>query len=817
MSAFVEVILPLHLDKTFTYVVSREEAQRILPGMRLAVPFGKNKIYTGLAIRLHDRKPELYEPREIHQILDEYPIVTQEQIDHWIWIASYYMCAIGDVFRSAVPSGLLLESESVIRLNPEFRGGFEDLSADEKTIFTELSRKTSMKIQEVVSVLGKKTVLPSIRKLLSLGLISMEEVVSEQYKPKLKRYARLKPEFERDEQLSLLLELLRNAPKQKELLLQYFQLKAVEKGLVPVKKLLDESGASGAQFKALCEKGIFEEFELQQDRVDFSDREDDRSLVLSDAQQKAFDELLVGFSTQDVCLLHGVTGSGKTEVYISIIEKLLENQNQVLYLLPEIALTTQLVMRLTAHFGNKVAVFHSRYSANERIEVWNQVLEGSEKAQVIIGARSALFLPFRNLGLIIIDEEHEQTFKQHDPAPRYHARDAAIVLARSFGAKVLLGSATPSMESYHNATSGKYGLVTLSQRFGSVMLPEIKLVDLRDAYMRKRMTGHFSQELIEAITSALQNKEQIILFQNRRGYSPVVECLHCGHVPHCTQCDVSMTYHKVKGQLRCHYCGSSMAFPTHCHACNSPEITTKGFGTEQIELELIDLFPEARVRRMDQDTTRGKFAFEKLIHEFKDRDVDILVGTQMLAKGLDFDNVSLVGIMNADTMLYHPDFRALERSFQMMTQVSGRAGRSQKQGRVFIQTYNPDHNIIRQVTQNDFQNMYREQLHERRIYHYPPYNRLIRLTVRHRDFDKVRDGAQWLANVLRQQTGVPVLGPEEPVVSRIRNEFIRHILIKLPGQAPVSAIKKTIQRTLDSFEVVPQFRPVKVTVNVDNY
>lgn len=538
-------------------------------------------------------------------------------------------------------------------------------------------------------------------------------------------------------------------------------------------------------------------------------------LELSHAQQLAFDEINYNFEVKDVNLLHGVTSSGKTEIYIKLIETILEKGKQVLYLLPEIALTTQLVSRLTAYFGNKVAVFHSKYSNNERVEVWKQLLENSPKAQIVIGARSALFLPFSNLGLIIVDEEHEQTFKQVDPAPRYHARDAAIVLANAHKSKVLLGSATPSIETYYNTQSGKYGLVEIFERFGKVQMPEIHLVDLKDKYFRKKMSGHFSDELIESITEALSLGEQIILFQNRRGYSPVVECVTCGHVPQCAQCDVSLTYHKHKNQLRCHYCGYSMANPTNCHVCSSVDLTTKGFGTEQIQQELITLFPNAKIGRMDQDTTRGKFGFEKIIDSFKNREVDILVGTQMLAKGLDFDNVSLVGIMNADNMLYHPDFRAFERSFQMMTQVSGRSGRSEKRGKVIIQTYNPNHNTIQQVTQNDYSAMYKEQLYDRQIYKYPPYFRLIKLTLKHRDYEKLKEGSMWLYQVLLQNLALPVLGPEEPGVSRIRNEYIRTIMIKIPQNMPLTGTKKTVQKILDSFDVIPQYRAIKTAVNVD--
>jgi primosomal protein N' (replication factor Y) len=551
--------------------------------------------------------------------------------------------------------------------------------------------------------------------------------------------------------------------------------------------------------------------------VNFAGKAQEEQLQLSPAQQNAFDEIKNNFTQKEVCLLHGVTSSGKTEIYIKLIEEYIATGKQVLYLLPEIALTTQLVGRLRAYFGNKVAVFHSKYNNNERVEVWNQVLGHSPKAQVVIGARSALFLPFHNLGFIIVDEEHEQTFKQVDPAPRYHARDAAIVLSHSHKAKVLLGSATPSIETYFNAQSEKYGLIELSTRFGNVRMPDIELVDLKDKYFRKKMTGHFSDTLIDEITTALSLGEQVILFQNRRGYSPIIECITCGHVPQCQQCDVSLTFHKHKNQLRCHYCGYTMAKPTHCHSCSSVDLTTKGFGTEQIEQELISIFPNAKTGRMDQDTTRGKFGFEKIIDSFKNREIDILVGTQMLAKGLDFDNVSLVGIMNADNMLYHPDFRAFERSFQMMTQVAGRSGRSEKQGKVVIQTYNPNHNTIQQVTNNDYIGMYKEQLYDRKIYKYPPYFRIIKLTLKQRDFDKLKEGAMWLYQVMSQNLNMPVLGPEEPGISRIRNEYIRTIMIKIPQNTSIGGTKKTIQKILNSFEAVAAYRAIKVTINVDFY
>ena len=816
MSYFIEVILPIPVARTFTYIVSEAEYQYIKIGCRVAVPFGKSKFYTGIVQDIHTIAPTLYEAKEIHQIIDENPIVTKIQLQHWAWIASYYMCSIGEVFKTALPSLLMLESETIISHKLDHFVDESLLSDDEFLLVEALNQQSSLKIQEVIAILNKKTVFPVIQKLIQKNIISIQEEMVEEYKPKLVRYIKLVSAYQSADKLQDLLLILKNATKQKNLILSYFQLSASDKNPISLKKLIDFSGATTAIVKSLIDKNIFEEYYLQKDRVSFSDKSINH-LQLSQFQEKAFLETEKVFLEKDVCLLHGVTGSGKTEVYIKLIETYLKQEKQILYLLPEIALTTQLVSRLVQYFGNKVAVFHSKYSNNERVEVWNEVLNGSEKAQIIIGARSALFLPFQDLGFIIIDEEHEQTFKQTDPAPRYHARDAAVVLANFCNAKVLLGSATPSIETYFNTQNNKYGLVEMTERFGNAVLPNVELVDLKDSYFRKKMTGHFSQVLIGAITEALSNHEQIILFQNRRGYSPVIECITCGHVPQCQQCDVSLTYHKFKNQLRCHYCGYSMAKPNTCHACSSLEITTKGFGTEQIELELKLLFPEIKIARMDQDTTRGKYAFEKLIDNFKNREIDILVGTQMLAKGLDFDNVSLVGILNADSLLYHPDFRAFERSFQMMTQVSGRAGRSDKKGKVIIQTYNPDHNIIQQVNQNDFLSMYKEQLFERQLYHYPPFYKLIKLTLKQKDFEKVKEGSMWLFKVLQQQFDFQILGPEEPPINRIRNEYIRTILIKIPVKTSLNATKKTIQKILNSFEAVSQYRAIKVGVNVDFY
>ncbi|MDK2773119.1 MAG: primosomal protein N' [Flavobacterium sp.] len=816
MLYFIEVVLPLAVAKTFTYQVSEAEFDYVQIGMRVAVPFGKTKIYTALVLSKHHNLPQLYQPKEIHQILDDKPIVNDIQIKHWEWIASYYMCSLGEVFRSALPTGFVLESETIISSSKD-EVNRDEVRDDEFLILEALENNSSITVNDVIKILGKKTVLPVLNKMLSNRLIVLQEEIKESYKPKLVRYVKLHDEFSNQERLSELLGILNNAKKQRELVLQYFQLVAVEKKPISVKDLLEYSNVSNAVLKALVDKEIFEEYYLSQDRVSFDDKDEDYTIHLSKAQQVAFNEIKEGFSNSNVTLLHGVTASGKTEIYIKLIEEFVKEDKQVLFLLPEIALTTQLVQRLTDYFGNQVSVFHSKYTNNERIEVWNRLLDNSEHAKVVIGVRSALFLPFSKLGLIVVDEEHEPTFKQQDPAPRYHARDAAIVLAKQHNSKVLLGSATPSLETYFNVTKGKYQLVTLTERYGNVVLPEIELVDIKDKYFRKRMSGHFSDVLLENITETLAKNEQVILFQNRRGFSSFLECLTCGHVPHCPSCDVSLTYYKFKNHLKCHYCGYTMAVPLHCHSCNSVDLSTKGFGTEQVEEELKQLFSDKKIGRMDQDTTKGKFGYERIIDAFKNQEFDVLVGTQMLAKGLHFDNVTLVGILNADNLLNQPNFRAYERAFQLLTQVAGRAGRKEKKGKVIIQTFNPYHNTLQQVLSNNFIGMYKEQIYDRFNFKYPPYYRLIKITLKHRDFEKLKEGSLWMYNVLKQQLNLPVLGPEEPAVNRIRNEYIRTIMIKIPVEAHLGKTKKTIQKVLNSFDAVAQYRSIKYAVNVDFY
>lgn len=812
---FVDVILPIPIRQAFTYSVNSDEVAFLKRGMRVAVPFGKSKIYTAIVYAVHQNDPPAYETKSIDQILDESPIVNSTQLKHWEWMAGYYMCTLGEVIKAALPGAFLLESETIITLQKDVEVDETMLTDDEFMVFEALQNQSSLHINDIRNILDRKYVVGVIQKLLEKGIVTVQEEVFEQYQPKLKRYLKLKPPFTEEESLRQLLDEMSRAPKQRDVLMTLFMLQASEKNVESV-ALQKRSGGTASTLKNLIDKGILEEYYLQKDRLEYTGEDPSNLKDLSEAQQNAYHQIQQQFSEKEIVLLHGITASGKTEIYVKLIDEFLKTGKQILYILPEIALTTQLISRLQKYFGKKVAVYHSKYSNNERVEVWQQVLQQKPKAQIIIGARSALFLPFQKLGFIIVDEEHEPSFKQYSPAPRYHARDAVLVLAQLHHAKVLLGSATPSLESYYNAQEGKYALVTLKERFGKIVPPEIELVDLRDKLKRKRMTGHFSDRLLEEMEEALQNKEQVILFQNRRGYSPIVECTTCGVSPQCPNCDVSLTYHQHKDQLRCHYCGYNMAMLTSCLACGNETLDSKGFGTEQIEEELKQLFPNYSIARMDQDTTRGKHAYAKLIERMEHNEIDILVGTQMLAKGLDFRNVSLVGVMNADNLLNFPDFRAHERSFQLLQQVSGRAGRTQKRGKVIIQSYHPLHQILQQVSTNDYEAMYKEQSEERYQFHYPPHYRILKITVKHRNFTTMEKASIWLAEVLKMGLKEHVLGPVSPPVGRIRNEFITNILVKIPKEKSLSKTKEYILKSLQRFNVIKEFSSVKVVVDVDN-
>jgi len=783
--------------------------------MRVAVPFGKSKVYTALVYAVHDQTPPEYETKSIDHILDESPMITKTQLKHWEWMANYYLCTLGEVLRASVPSAFLLESETIIALQQERPEIEMEFSDDEFLVYEALLHQSTLHVNDIRSILDRKRVLPVIQSLLEKQVLSIQETVFEKYKPKVKRYLKLHANYSQEEALRDLLDGMNRAPKQRAVLLTLFQLKTENKDIESV-LLQKKSGSNASVIRTLIDKGVLEEYFIQKDRISYEGSGPSETHGLSDAQTRAYQEVKIQLEHKDITLLHGVTSSGKTEIYVKLISEFLKNGKQVLYMLPEIALTTQLISRLQAFFGEQISVYHSKYSLNERVEVWNNVLQHKTKAQLIIGARSSLFLPFSNLGLVVVDEENEPSFKQYNPAPRYHARDSAIVLAQLHSAKVLLGSATPSLESYYNALEGKYGLVKLKERFGKVLMPEIELVDIKEKHRKKQMTKHFSDRLLEEINEALSNKEQVILFQNRRGFSPVVECTTCGVSPQCPNCDVSLTYHQFKNELRCHYCGYAMAMQQSCRACGLETLDSKGFGTEQIEMELKELYPDKSVARMDQDTMKGKHAYAKLIERMEQKEIDILVGTQMLAKGLDFRNIALVGVLNADNLLNFPDFRAHERSFQLLLQVAGRAGRTEKRGKVLIQTFNPYHQILQQVSTNDYEAMYHEQTKERRQYKYPPFYRTIKITVKDRNFSKMQKAATWFGQALKQQLGDHVLGPEQPPVGRIRNEYISNLLVKIPKGQSLQQTKTYVLKVMRSFNSFKEFSRVKITLDVDN-
>ena len=817
MANFINVILPIPLEKSFTYSITEEEAALLQPGMRVAVPFGKSKIYTGLVQSIHNNPPEVYEAKEIHELLDDYPIVNLTQLKHWEWIASYYMCTLGEVVRSALPSAFLLESETLVLRNTEYEIDENELLDDEFLVFEALQHQSILKVQEVSAIIERKNVLPILQRLLEKKVIVIKEEVYEQYKPKLVRFVKLGAEHTTDEKLEELLKSLTRAPKQSQVVLSLFQLQGKSQNPIKVSELEAFSNTSKAVIKSLVDKGILEEYFIKTDRVSYDgDPDNSDTKELNEYQEAALVDIKSSFDEGKVTLLKGVTSSGKTEVYVKLIEECLEKGLQALYLLPEIALTTQLIGRLQEYFGERIAIYHSKYNVQERVEVWQNVLQAKPKAQLVIGARSAMYLPFNRLGLVIVDEEHESSFKQFDPAPRYHARDAAIVLGHLHKANILLGSATPSVESYYNVQTGKYGYAEITRRYGNVLMPEMELVDIKEASRKRKMKGHFSERLFMEMEETLKEGAQIILFQNRRGFAPLMECLTCGHTPQCPNCDVSLTYHQYRNQLRCHYCGHHTALPEICFACGSPDLDTKGFGTEQIEKEVSGLFPEAKVGRMDLDTTRGKHGYEKIITAFEQQELDILVGTQMLTKGLDFRNVNLVGVMNADSLLNFPDYRAHERTYQLLTQVSGRAGRTKKRGRVIIQTYNPYHQILKQVTTSDYEGMYTEQLYEREQFKYPPVNRIIKVTFKHKNYNVLNEAADWFAGALRTNFGGTVLGPEYPPVARIRNQYLKHIVIKVRKVHSLAQTKANIRRIEKSFKAVAMYRSVRVIYNVDH-
>jgi len=816
---FANVILPVPLPRLFTYRIPSDLISEIVPGKRVIVQFGAKRFYSAIVHDIHTAQPEGYDVKDIISVLDDKPVVNSIQLKLWNWISSYYLCSMGEVMKAALPSGLKLESETKIYYNTDFEAN-KLLSESEELILNLLADRNMLSVQDIAKVYKKRDLLKVIKKLVDDGAVFIEESLKNKHRQKTEIFVELMPHLYQEAELKQIFDLLNKAPRQLEILMKYMQLSGVFKSKsceVSRGSLLDKIPSGNEALKTLMKKGVFRTYEKDVTRNSLPELSEHTLKPLSPDQQEALDLILKAFENEQVVLLHGYTASGKTELYISLIDQQIKSGKQVLYLLPEIALTAQIINRLKDAFGEKVGIYHSKFSDTDRVNVWKGLIDdkAQHQYQVILGVRSSVFLPFENLGLVIIDEEHENSYKQFDPAPRYHARDTAIILAQMHGAKTLLGTATPSLESYFNAENGKYGLVELFQRYSKIELPEITVVNTAEAKIRKQMKSHFHPVLLESMKKALDRNEQVILFQNRRGYAPYLQCNVCQTIPKCKHCDVSLTYHKNLNLLMCHYCGYSTGKISNCEACGSASMVMHGFGTEKIEDELAIFFPGRRIARMDLDTTRSRKAYEELIADFENRELDVLVGTQMISKGLDFDNVSLVGILDADQLLNYPDFRAFERSFQLMAQVSGRSGRKNKRGMVIIQTTDLQNYIIHDVINNDFLHMYKTQLAERKTYGYPPFARLINLMLKHKNQAVLDQAAVYMAEILRKSFGSRVFGPEYPIINRINNWYQKNILLKIERQASVVKAKELVLQAMKTLANNTDFHSVVVHPDVD--
>jgi primosomal protein N' (replication factor Y) len=818
---FADIILPIPVHQLFTYRIPFEMNDYIYAGIRVVVPFGKSKLLTGIVINVHENIPANYQAKYIEHVLDDSPIIKQEQFKLWQWISDYYMAPIGDVMNAALPSNFKLASETKIVLHPDYNNDYSKLDDRQYQIVEALEIRETLDLKEISEIVGIKTIQPIIKVLMDKKVVFTLEELNNKFTPKTAIYIVLNEKYLDIDQLEALIQQLetkKSTHKQLENLLLLIREGNYNNGKIePVlRKQLESVGASISTLNTLEKNGY-----ITQERFELSRFKEKNNSVkefkkLSDSQFNGLNEIRSSFETKQVTLLHGVTGSGKTEVYVELIQEQIEKGKQVLFLLPEIALTTQLITRLSSYFGDLIGVYHSKFNQNERVEIWNHVLNNNpNQFRIILGARSSIFLPFADLGLIIVDEEHESSFKQYDPSPRYNARDCAIVLGHMHKAKVLLGSATPAMETYFNAKNGKYGLVELSDRFGGIQMPEIFCADLKKERKNKSMQSHFSAFMIDHIKLALSRKEQIILFQNRRGYTPLWMCEICNWTPKCKNCDVSLTYHKQTNTLKCHYCGYLTPPVGTCSCCGSNRLKMLGFGTEKIEDDLSILFPNIRIQRMDLDTTRSKNAYENIISEFENRNVDVLIGTQMVTKGLDFDNVSLVGILDADMLLNRNDFRAFERSYQLMSQVAGRSGRKNKRGSVIIQTGDIDNWVIQKVIAHDYKGFYESEIIERKNYFYPPFYKIIEFTLKHKDENLVNQASNEFAKSLREIFKERVLGPEFPVVARVNNQFIKVIKLKIERDAPEKKIKERINELIDSFFSAPVNKSIRLLIDVD--
>ena len=818
---FADVILPVPVHQVFTYRVPFEVNELVQPGVRVIVPFGRSKLITGIITKVHEVVPNGYQAKYIEHVLDETPIITKNQFLLWQWISNYYMSPLGDVMNASLPSNFKLASETKIVLHPDFDKNLNKLEDRHYQIVEALEIKEVLDLKEISEILGIKTIHPIIKKMIDLKIVLSQEEMNEKFTPKTALYIELSEKYlniDQIEQLIHSLEQRKSASKQLEsLLLLLSEGNFKENYFEPVlRKTLEEKGASLSSLNTLEKNNILIQRRYEISRFDASEQNLSTFKTLAPSQEVALEKIKTSFKDKQVTLLHGVTGSGKTEIYVELIKEQLEKGKQVLFLLPEIALTTQLIQRLSAYFGDLIGIYHSKFNQNERVEIWNNVLRNNPKRfRIILGARSSIFLPFSDLGLILVDEEHESSFKQYDPSPRYNARDCAIVLGHMYKAKVLLGSATPSLESFYNAQNGKYGFVSLKERFGGIQLPEIFCANLKKERRQKSMNSHFSSFLVDTMRDVLNKGEQIILFQNRRGYTPMWQCEICNWTPKCKNCDVSLTYHKQTNSLKCHYCGHHSPPIGTCSACGSNRLKMLGFGTEKIEDELSIMLPDKVIKRMDLDSTRSKNAYSNIINEFENRQIDILIGTQMVTKGLDFDNVSLVGILDADMLLNRADFRAFERSYHLMSQVAGRSGRKHKRGQVIIQTGDPDHWVIQKIIDHDYEGFYNSEIIERKNFFYPPFYKIIDITLKHKEENALDVSSIELTGKLKEVFKERVLGPEYPVVRRVKNMYLKKITLKIEREAPERKVKEKLQQIINEFYISPSNKNIRIVVDVD--
>lgn len=812
-ATFINVIIPLHLNQVYTYRVPKEWETEVAIGKRVAVQFGSKKVYSALIQSIHHQPPLKYEAKYIYSVLDEVPIIEPIHLQFWDWISRYYLCNTGDVMNAALPAGLKLESETTLVAHPTYEHGSVVLDDREYLIWEAIEVRHELTLQEVSEIVQMKNVFPLIKSMVIKGVLLIKEELEERYKEKVMTCLRLGSAYKNELAMEALFAKLEKHEKQLNILMAYLHLQHdhvhIDKAL-----LIKTSNGTAGVLAGIIKKGIFETYTIAVDRIQI-EATPKENFVLNPDQQEAFDKIKEGFITKDILLLQGVTGSGKTHVYVKLIEEALEKGKQVLFLLPEIALTSQIVNRVRKFFGEQCISYHSKYGDNEKVEIWHQVKQG--KYKVIIGARSALFLPFQNLGLTIVDEEHDASYKQHDPAPRYHARDAAMILSRIWQCKTILGSATPAFETFYQAQQGKYAWVTMNKRYGEIPMPVIETCNMAEEKRVKTMAQEdITSTLFTAIKTALDKQEQVILFQNRRGYAPMLSCNTCAWVPKCKNCDISLTYHKFIDSLKCHYCGFTQKLPKVCMACGANKLSLKGVGTEKIEDELSILFPLARIARLDLDAVKTKFGHEQIIKSFEAHQFDILVGTQMLSKGLDFEHVSLVGVINADQLLTFPDFRAHERAFQLLLQVSGRAGRKHSQGKVIIQSSMPNHFVLQAVLQHQYEALLERELQERRKFAYPPFFRLIKIVLKHKDYKTVEQASIVLKKLFSKQEHILLLGPESPHVGRIRNQYIKEILIKINrNHTELDLIKQQIKINIQSLNEDKVLRSVYVYADVD--